>query len=68
MILQVTALKRYFNFNGVALNDPGPEFTVDDVRDTYAVVYPDISTAVVETTTDADSITYKFVRSVGTKG
>jgi PRTRC genetic system protein C len=68
MTLNMIALKRHFTFNGVVLNDPGPEFSVEDIRDTYSVVYPDISTAVVETTTGADSITYKFIRSVGTKG
>lgn len=69
MSIEVTALKRTFSFNGVDLPDPGPDFSVEEIRDTYAAIYPDISTAVVQTDTkNDDSVHYTFVRSVGTKG
>lgn len=69
MTITVTPLKRDFYFNGVKLTDPGPEFTVEEVRDAMAGMYPDLSTAIVEGPEIVDdTATYKFVRNVGTKG
>jgi PRTRC genetic system protein C len=67
--ITVEKMKRRFTFNGVSLPDPGEEFTPDEVRDVYAAQYPDISTAVIEGPFQhPESIDYRFVRNVGTKG
>lgn len=68
MTLQAQALKRYFTFNGVSLQDPGLEFAAEEVKEMHSIAYPDLATAVIETDIGSDSINYKFVRSVGTKG
>lgn len=68
MAIEISKLKREFNFNGVSLADPGPEFSPEEVQETYSVAYPDLSTAIIETETEGDTIVYKFIRNVGTKG
>jgi len=69
MEINATPLKREFEFNGVKLNDPGPEFTVEEVRDAMAAMYPDLTTATIEGPEIKDDVAcYKFVRNVGTKG
>lgn len=70
MAIKVAVLKRSFSFNGVELPDPGPEFSPEDVRDLHSAQYPDISTAIIEGPihSESDSLDYKFVRNVGTKG
>ena len=69
MALIVTALKRSFTFNNIPLPDPGPEFTVDEVKSLYSAQYPDISTALITGPEIKDDVAeYTFVRNVGTKG
>lgn len=68
MSIETQAMKRCFTFNGLSLADPGPDFSPEEVRDTFSVPYPDLATAVIETNVEGDTIIYKFVRNVGTKG
>ena len=69
MTIQLTKVTRAFVFNGVNLNDPGPDFSPDEVRDIYSAQYPDLVTAVVgDPAIEGDTATYTFVRNVGTKG
>lgn len=69
MSIAIQALTRTFSFNGVNLPDPGADFTPEDVKDIYVNMYPDLSTAVLsEGEVSGDTIAYKFVRNVGTKG
>jgi PRTRC genetic system protein C len=69
MAIEIKVLKRTFTFNGVTLTDPGAEFTPEEVRDVHSAQFPDISTAIIEGPVHSnDSVEYKFVRNVGTKG
>jgi PRTRC genetic system protein C len=68
MQIQTQEMARRFTYNGLSLTDPGPDFTPEEVRDTFAAIYPDIAIAIVETSVEGDVMNYKFVRSVGTKG
>lgn len=68
MAITAQASKRYFNFNGLSLNDPGQTFTVEDVKTMYANAYPDLISAAVETELVSDGVQYNFIRNVGTKG
>lgn len=69
MAIEITQLKRQFEFNGVQLPDPGPEFSPEEVRDVYSAQYPDLTTAVIDGPNQhADYVEYKFIRNVGTKG
>ena len=69
MTIQVQTITRTFSFNGVNLPDPGPDFTPEEVKDVYVNMYPDLSTAVLQDPEIAgDTVAYKFVRNVGTKG
>lgn len=69
MELIVKPLKREFEYNGIALQDPGPEFSVEEVRETMALMYAELTTASIEgPTLKDDTLVYKFVRNVGTKG
>jgi PRTRC genetic system protein C len=69
MSLIATPLKRVFRYNSVTLPDPGPTYTVEQVRDLYAATYPEITSAAVEgPEEDGDTLTYTFRRAVGTKG
>jgi PRTRC genetic system protein C len=69
MTIQAKTLIRKFTFNGVNLPDPGPNFSVDEVKDIYSNQYPDLATAIVnEPSISGDVATYTFTRNVGTKG
>lgn len=67
--MQVNALTREFRYNGVRLDDPNPAFTLPQVRDFYATVYPEIINADIEgpEAVGASNV-YTFRRAVGTKG
>jgi PRTRC genetic system protein C len=69
MALETQALTRAFRYNSVDLADPGAAYTPSQVRDFYAAVYPEITTAAIEGPEIADGkMTYEFRRAVGTKG
>jgi len=67
--MEIQQLTREFNYNGVALADPSPAFSLPQVRDFFANVYPEITSADIEgpKQVGAKQI-YTFRRAVGTKG
>ncbi|WP_263356617.1 PRTRC system protein C [Acidicapsa ligni] len=67
--LKTTVLLREFYYNGVRIPDPGPEMTVDQVRDLLTPRFPEIATASVEGPEDTGNVLrYKFSRAIGEKG
>ncbi|XUW93275.1 PRTRC system protein C (plasmid) [Burkholderia sp. M6-3] len=69
MSISIAALVRQFSYNGVALLDPGPAFSPEDVRDLYSAQYPELTTAAVDgPDLSGDVAIYKFVRAAGAKG
>jgi PRTRC genetic system protein C len=67
--LKTEVLLREFQYNGVRIPDPGPELTVDQVRDLLTPAYPEIATASVTGPEDTGSaLRYTFNRAIGTKG
>lgn len=67
--MQVQALVREFNYNSVKLPDPSPTFSLTQVRDFFANVYPEIVNADIEgPEVIGNKNVYKFRRAVGTKG
>lgn len=67
--MEVQQLTREFTFNGIKLADPGAALSVDQVKDFYASVYPDITNAEIEgPEVQGDKHVYTFRRAVGTKG
>lgn len=68
--LEVKEIVRTFTFNDIQLPDPGIDYSPEEVRDVYSAQYPDISTALLEgvISDDGETIAYKFVRAVGSKG
>ena len=63
--LKAEALLREFHYNGVRIPDPGPELTVEQVRDLLTPNYPEIATASVSGPEAADSVLrYTFSRAV----
>ncbi len=67
--LKTEVLLREFLYNGVRIPDPGPELTVDQVRDLLTPAYPEIATASVTGPEDTGStLRYTFNRAIGTKG
>lgn len=69
MAMQIEKLIREFRYNSVVLPDPNSTFTLEQVRDFYATVYPEIISADIEGPEQrgANSV-YTFRRAVGTKG
>lgn len=67
--MDIQNLTREFRYNGVVLADPNRSFTLPQVRDFYANVYPEITSADIEgpQQTGAKAV-YTFRRAVGTKG
>lgn len=69
MAIETQELTRAFRYNSVDLADPGAAYTPSQVRDFYAAVYPEITTAAIEGPEIADGkMVYSFRRAVGTKG
>ncbi|HEY0308125.1 MAG TPA: PRTRC system protein C [Acidobacteriaceae bacterium] len=69
MNLQLHAMEREFYYNGVRIPDPGPELTVEQVRDLLTPNYPEIATASVSGPEDTGSVLrYTFSRAIGSKG
>jgi len=68
-MVKVEALTRVFIYNGVKLPDPGPNLTVEQVRDMYVATYPELATATVEGPSPVSgTMQYTFTREVGVKG
>ncbi len=62
-------LLREFYYNGVRMPDPGPQLSVDQVRELLTPTYPEIATASVSGPEDKGTVLrYTFNRAIGTKG
>jgi PRTRC genetic system protein C len=67
--MDIQNLTREFRYNGVALPDPGQALSLPQVRDFYANVYPEITSADIEGPEQVGGkVIYTFRRAVGTKG
>jgi PRTRC genetic system protein C len=67
--MQIQELQREFKYNSVTLADPNPAFTLQQVRDFYASVYPEIVNADIDgPDAKGNKNVYTFRRAVGTKG
>ena len=67
--LKAEAMTREFHYNGIRIPDPGPDLTIDQVRDLLTPSYPEIATASVSGPEAAGSVLrYTFSRAIGTKG
>jgi PRTRC genetic system protein C len=67
--MNIQQLEREFSYNGVRLADPAPAMTLQQVRDFYANIYPEIVSADIEGPKQIGNKTiYTFRRAVGTKG
>ncbi len=68
-MVKVKTLERAFVFNGVKLPDPGPDLSVEQVRDMYVATYPELATAGIEGPSPVGgTMQYTFTRSIGPKG
>ena len=69
MTVQVEKAVREFKYGSMALADPDPSQTPEEVKAFYAMVYPDLTNAAIEGPTRKGAVaTYEFRRAVGTKG
>lgn len=69
MALSVQGLTRVFKHDKNTLDDPNPDFTIDEVMGFYSVRYPELTTASVSgPEVDGDKAIYEFKTVVGTKG
>ena len=68
-MLKVAELQRQFVYAGNTLADPTPALSVDQVRETYADQYPELTNAAVDDGGNENGIiTYEFSVSSGAKG
>lgn len=73
MALTVSGLERKFSFRKwnsvIALADPDPSWSADDVMNYYANTYPELTTATVQgPEIKGDVAEYEFKTTIGTKG
>lgn len=62
-------MARIFKYGDNAFQDPGEQFTVDDVKRSLAQTFPEVSQATVSTKTlDDGTEEITFVKRSGTKG
>jgi len=69
MAITVQNIVREFTYSGLTLQDPGPDFTPEEVRDIYSPQYPELATAAISGPDYSGNIAqYQFLRAVGSKG
>lgn len=69
MAIEATIVKRKFRFQGIELDDPGPQMKPEDVRDMYTAAYPELTTAEVTCLgIENDHQLFEFKKKVGDKG
>lgn len=73
MALEIINLVRSFSFKKdgkvVALPDPNPELSVDEVMNFYSTQHPELTTSTIDgPKIDGDKAAYEFKTTVGTKG
>jgi PRTRC genetic system protein C len=67
--LKAEALAREFHYNGIRIPDPGPDLSVEQVRDLLTPQFPEIATASVSgPEVTGTTLRYTFSRAIGTKG
>lgn len=67
--MEVINLKRKFILDDETLEDPNPQFSVDEVMGFYSVKYPELTTATVSgPEVKGEEAVYEFKTTVGTKG
>lgn len=67
--MKIETATREFLYNGVALKDPNPSHSLEQVREFYSAIYPEILSAAIEGPTSKGAVlVYEFRRAVGTKG
>ena len=67
--LKTEVLLREFYYNGVRIPDPGPDLSVEQVRELLTPRFPEIATASVQGPEDTGNVLrYKFTRAIGEKG
>ena len=67
--MHIEQMEREFTLNGIRLPDPSPTLSVEQVRETYAVTYPEIATASLEgPEAVGNKLVYRFSRAIGSKG
>lgn len=66
---EVKTAVRVFNYGSMALKDPDPKMTPEEVKEFYSSVYPELTQSVIEGPEYGEgTITYSFEKTVGTKG
>ena len=73
MALTVTTLERVFKFENrnaeMALQDPNPAMSPEEVMDFFSNTYPELTTATVHgPQIENDRVVYHFKTTIGTKG
>lgn len=69
MAIQTQIIERTFRYGAMTLEDPGIQYSPDQVKDFYANTYAELNNAAVEGPEEKDGKNvYTFRRAVGTKG
>jgi PRTRC genetic system protein C len=65
----ITTLPRVFEYNSMALEDPDPAKSPEEVKDIYAEIYHELTQAKISgPKITEDAMVYEFDTSFGTKG
>lgn len=67
--MKIQQLERSFSYSGMVLPDPGKNLSVDQVKDVFASIYPELTTASIEgPEIRAGKMVYSLKKAIGTKG
>jgi PRTRC genetic system protein C len=67
--IKAKELKRFFKYNGASLEDPGLQYSPEEVKEVYTLAYQELTNAVIEgPLTQDNKLIYEFRRAVGSKG
>lgn len=59
---------RIFSYDERTFEDPDPNMTVDEVRQSLAAFFPELYNATVKQKTEGEDVIHTFTKRVGTKG
>ncbi len=63
------AQKRVFKYAGQTFEDPGPDYSIEEIKQHLVGTYPEVAQSTVEEKTlDDGTLEVTFVKRAGTKG
>lgn len=69
MTIEIKEMPRKVMYNDMEMRDPGPDFSIEEIKEMYTAEYPELGTALIDGPVQhEDHMAYTFVLNTGSKG